>query len=51
MDGVQIQYLLGLFFALNTVRFQKGRVDADFAQVVIGIILVVCAVFGATLLK
>lgn len=51
MDGLQIQYLLGLFFALHTVRFTGGRIDADFAQVVIGVILVITAVIGATLLR
>jgi len=51
MNGLQIQYLLGLFFALNTVRFEGGRLNADLAQVVIGIVLVVTAVLGLTGLK
>lgn len=51
MTGVQIQYLLGLFFALHTVRFESGGIKFDWAQVIIGVILVAAAVLGATLLK
>lgn len=51
MNGLQIQYFLGLFFALNTIRFEGGKINADLAQVVIGLLLVVTAVVGATLLK
>lgn len=51
MNGLEIQYLLGLFFALNTVRFEGGRITGDLAQVLIGILLVVMAVVGFTLLK
>lgn len=50
MSGVEIQYLLGIYFTVISVSWSEGRVKADAVKVIAGIALVVLAVLGFSLI-
>ena len=51
MGGVQIQYLLGIYFIVVSISWADGRVSADAIRLVAGLILLVTAVLGMTLIS
>jgi len=48
MNGVQIEYLLGLYFLIISLSFDGGRVGADAVRLIAGIVLLVAAILGFT---
>lgn len=46
MNGVEIEYLLGLYFVIVSLTYSGGRVSADFVRLVGGVLLLVLAVLG-----
>lgn len=46
MDGIAIQYLLGVFFLVSSLGYAGGRISADWVRFLAGIILIVLAVIG-----
>jgi hypothetical protein len=50
MDGVQIQYLLGLYFLIVSISWASGRISADAVKLIAGLILLLMAFFGRSLI-
>jgi len=46
MTGVEIQYLLGLYFAIRSITFAGGRFSANAFLLIVGIVLIVMAIIG-----
>lgn len=44
MTGVEIQYLLGLFFVINSISWEGGRISADAVRAIAGGLLLVLAI-------
>ncbi len=55
MGGVEIEFLIGLFIAATSVsQAESGQphlVKIDFIRLIIGVVLVLLAVFGISLLN
>ncbi len=51
MSAILIEYLLGLYFIVASLGYSENRITADFIKLVAGIILVVMAVVGFSLVK
>lgn len=49
MGGVQIEYLLGIYFIVVSLSYTGGRVGADAIKLVSGVILVAVAFLGISL--
>lgn len=50
MGGIQIEYLLGLFFTVTAISFDGGRFHAEAFRLAAGVMLIVLAVLGITLI-
>lgn len=50
MNGVEIQYLLGLYFFIMSITWADGRISADAVRLIAGIILLVASVLGSSLI-
>lgn len=48
MNGVAIQYFLGIYFIVVSITFEGGRVSADVVRLVAGVLLFALAVLGMT---
>ncbi len=46
MSGIEIEYLLGLFFLITSLSFSGGTFSADAIKLIAGILLIVMAVIG-----
>jgi hypothetical protein len=46
MNGIQIEYLLGLYFIISSVKWEAGKFVADPIRIVAGIILLILAIIG-----
>lgn len=51
MSGIQIEYLLGLYFIIVAISFTGGTFVADAFKLIAGIVLVVLAVLGISLIR
>lgn len=52
MSGVEIEYLLGIYFIVSTITVNAERQLAyDLVRLVAGVILVLLAVFGFSLIR
>jgi len=51
MNGVQIEYLLGIFFTVSSMSWTGGRVSADVIRLIAGIVLIVLAVIGKSFIS
>lgn len=50
MSGVQIEYLLGLYFAISAVSYSGGVFSADAFKLLVGVVLIVLAFLGKSLI-
>lgn len=50
MTGIAIQYLLGIYFIVVSVSWSGGQISADAVKLIAGIVLVIAAVLGMTLI-
>lgn len=46
MNGIEIEYLLGLYFSINSINWKDGRIEADAVKLIAGIVLFVLAFVG-----
>ncbi len=51
MSGIEIQYLLGIYFTVVSISFVNGRISADAVRLIAGLVLLVLAVLGMTLIR
>jgi hypothetical protein len=49
--GVSIEYLLGIYFLVESLTWDQNRLVADFVRLVAGIILLALAFYGKSLLS
>lgn len=50
MNGIQIEYLLGLYFLIQSISYSNGRVGADAVRLLAGVVLIIAAFLGASLI-
>lgn len=48
MNGIEIQYLLGIYFTVKSITWADGRISADAVRLIAGILLLVLAILGKT---
>ncbi len=46
MGGIEIMFLLGLYFIVVSLSFDGGKLSADFVRLFFGVVFVICAVAG-----
>lgn len=46
MTGIEIQYLLGLFFAIKSIVFVSGKFTANAFLLIVGVVLIVMSIIG-----
>ena len=51
MTGVEIQYFLGIYFFVISLSWENGRISADTVRLIAGIVLLISAVLGLTLVR
>lgn len=51
MNGVQIEYLLGLYFIVTSVSWASGQIKAEAWKLVCGVVLTIMAVLGISLIR
>ena len=51
MSGIEIQYLLGIYFTVVAISWENGRISADAVRLIAGLILLVAAILGFTLIR
>ena len=51
MNGIQIEYLLGLYFIVASITHNNNQFVADAFKLIAGIILVVLAVVGFSFIR
>ncbi len=51
MNGIEIQYLLGLFFLVNSLSWTEGRISADAVRLIAGVVLIVMSILSFSLIK
>ena len=44
MNAIQIEYFLGLFFAISSVSLASGRLTADAVKLIAGVVLIIMAI-------
>jgi hypothetical protein len=50
MNGVQIEYFFGIFFTIESIKWEGGRVSADAFKLIVGLLLLFVAFFGKSLI-
>ena len=50
MGGIEIQYLLGLYFTIGSITWADGRISADAVRLIAGVILLILAFIGRSLI-
>lgn len=46
MTGIQIQYLLGLYFIVISLGYSVGKVSVDLVKLIGGILFLILAIIG-----
>ena len=50
MSGIEIQYLLGLYFSIASVSFDGGKFTADAFKLIAGVVLIILSIVGFSLI-
>jgi len=51
MNGVEIQYLLGLYFLVTSMSLGEGKFKFDIVKGVAAAVLIISAILGVTLIS
>jgi hypothetical protein len=51
MNGIEIQYLLGLFFVISSLGYTENKLTFNIVQGVAGVILIIMAILSFSLIK
>lgn len=46
MNGVAIEYFLGIYFTVISIAWASGRISADAVKLIAGIVLLILAILG-----
>lgn len=50
MNGIEIQYLLGIYFMIISITWAGGQISADAVKLIAGLVLFVLAILGLSLI-
>jgi putative Ca2+/H+ antiporter (TMEM165/GDT1 family) len=51
MNGIAIEYLLGIYFTVVSISWVNGKISADAVRLIAGVILLILAIIGKSFIS